>query len=79
MEKLDEVFLLQHTDEILVQDMLRGMGNEEFKSWLRIGADFKDTEKYSKDSLVKVLDFIHGLEEFSDKESILLNLLISAE
>ena len=27
MEKLDEVFLLKHTDEILVQDMLVTMPN----------------------------------------------------
>lgn len=79
MKELDEIFLLKNTDETVVQNMLRYMDEVEFKAWLRIGADFEDSGKYSKESLVKVLDFIHGLEEFSDKELILLNLLVAAE
>lgn len=79
MKELDEVFLLNHTDEIVVRDMLRGMNNDEFKSWLRIGAEFKDTGIYTKETLVKILDFIYGIEEFEDKELILLNLLAQPE
>ena len=78
-KELDEIFLLKNTDEVVVQNMIRYMGEDEFKSWLRIGADFEDSGKYSKESLVKVLGFIHGLEEFSDKEMILLNLLSAEE
>lgn len=79
MKELDEIFLLKNTDETVVQNMLRYMDEVEFKAWLRIGADFEDSGKYSKESLVKVLEFIYGIEEFSDKEMILLNLLSAAE
>lgn len=78
MAEIDEVFMLKNTDEEVVRRMIRPMDEAEFKAWLRIGADFEDSGKYSKESLVKVLEFIYGIEEFSDKEMILLNLL-SAE
>jgi hypothetical protein len=79
MKDIDEVFLLKNTDEEVVRRMIRPMDEVEFKAWLRIGADFEDSGKYSKESLVKVLEFIYGIEEFSDKEMILLNLLSAAE
>ncbi len=61
MKELDELFLLKHTDDIVVQNMLRYMDEVEFKAWLRIGADFEDSGKYSKESLVKVLEFIYAI------------------
>lgn len=79
MAEIDEVFMLKNTDEEVVRRMIRPMDETEFKAWLRIGADFEDSGKYSKESLVKVLEFIYGIEEFSDKEMILLNLLSAAE
>lgn len=79
MKELDEVFLLKNTDEVVVQNMIRNMDENEFKSWLRIGTDFEDSGKYSKESLLKVLEFIYGIEEFYDKEIILLNLLAAEE
>jgi uncharacterized protein related to proFAR isomerase len=79
MEKLDELFVLKNHDDAIVQNMLRHMSDSEFRAWLKVGADFKDTEIYSKEALVKVLEFIYGLEEFSDKEMILLDLLAEAE